>query len=126
MPDLRDYLLVRQNELTRKLAGYACCEPAFVLDLIHKMKTDDLTDECARKFLTALTPEANPCVVALQLGLAKEYLLWLALGCESFNLRQMAREACNEIKILCITREGISTTENWIAETRKIGRYGCD
>lgn len=122
--DLRDFTLCRQSELSRTLAGCAIVDPALVVELVRKLRPADLTDEQARKFLTALTPEADPFTVARELGLTVDYARWLALGCDELpNLRQAAQAAANEIKSLVVTRDTISELQTWYAVARAIGRH---
>lgn len=122
--DLRDYALVKQNELTRILAGCAIVDPALVVELVRKLRPDDLTDEPARKFLLALTPESNPRELAASLGLCKEYTTWMGLGCdELWDIPRTARSATDEIKRLCVVRQGLTELQDWLKDAERIGGY---
>lgn len=122
--DLRDFALARQTELTRILAGCACVDPPLVVELVRKLKPADLTDESARRFLTAITPDGDPLTVARDLGLTADYPRWLGIACDELvNLRQTARAACDEIRRLTIMREAIAELGTWLAVAQAVGRY---
>lgn len=122
--DLRDYTLIRQNELTRTLAGCAITEPGLVVELVRKLRPADLTDVFARKFLLALKADSDPVQVALELGLAREYPRWMGIACDALpDLKQAAEAATDEIKRLCVMRQALTELQGWLEEARRMGGY---
>lgn len=118
--DLRDFALARENELTRILAGLALLDPPFVVELVKGLRPDDLTDELARKFLLALKPDSSPADLALELGLANEYMRWLGLASDHlWGLRTVG----SELKKLVVLRQGLDELQGWLAEAARMGRH---
>lgn len=122
--DLRDFALARQNELTRTLAGCACVDPTHVVELVRKLRPDDITDEHARKFLLALTPDADPLETARTTGTIREYPEWLGIATDRlFELHAAATAAVDEIKRLVVMRQALNELSTWLAEAREKGRH---
>jgi len=114
----------RQAELARILAAFATVDPGKALELVNKLRSDDLVDERARRFLLALKPGANPMGLAYSLNLDIEYARWLEIACDRlFTLSTDAERAVDEIKRLVITRDTVSGLSAWIRETAQVGGY---
>ena len=122
--NLTDATARRQSELTQTLAGCATVNPALVVELVHKLRPADLIDEPARAFLLALKPDMNPAALALKLGLVREYMRWLGIGCDVlWTLPQVATEAVDGIKKLCIAREALTELSDWLIKAERTGGY---
>lgn len=122
--NLTDATTRRQAELTQTLAAIATLNPSLACELRSKIRPADLIDERAKKYLQALKPDSNPCILAFELGLGLEYARWLRLACEiPWPVDQTAKAAVDEIKRLVITRQTLAGLGDWLKEAGRIGGY---
>ena len=124
--NLTEIITLRQNVLSRTLAGCVAIDPLYTIPKLEKLQEGALTDVKARRFvdvvksrqkeLEGLTPEEQSKIIvhiASENHILSEYMQWITLP---YNIYQDAPTAIKELQSLVITKNTIIGLQSWIRD----------